>query len=78
MKCREYTSSGLCYKYITIVIVMSDVCTINVSYIALARVINYAPRMMLQIVASFMIVLYNHNIFIVQAMEHLKMAGNFF
>ncbi len=59
-------------------IIMSDACTINVSYIALASVINYAPRVMLQIVASFMIVFYNHNIFIVQAMEHLKMAGIFF
>ncbi len=44
---------------------------------ALAGVINYAPRVMLQIVASPMIVIYNCNMFIVEAtgFNRLKLIG---
>jgi hypothetical protein len=54
-------------------IVMSEACTINVCIeaLALARVVNYTPRVLLKIVASLtdgsVGIIYNRNKFIVQA-----------
>jgi hypothetical protein len=42
--------------------------------LTLAIVINYTPRVMLQIVASLTVIIYDCNVFIVHATELLKMC----
>jgi hypothetical protein len=70
---------GLYYQHITVIIydrsdsglyfkhVINHASSRVASALALARVANYVPRVTFQIVASLMIVIYNCNVFIVQA-----------
>ncbi len=73
-----HLTTGMYYKHFTIVIYDSSQSVLYynppVKYthsravlnLTTVRIVNYAPRVTLQIVASLMIVIYDRNVFIVQ------------
>jgi hypothetical protein len=81
----EHGSCGLFYRHITIkMMIASDNCKGRLYYkqltlaLALTRVINYAPRAMLQIVTSLKIITYNHSNVIMKLIHSMTLKRRAF